>query len=80
MPSPQDQNGGNDRPGDFQRRVAVGLGRERVARLAAVADGRVKQRPFHQDEYHYHGPEQHVEQQELFTGYRAVGSVQGPWR
>ena len=73
----QNQHGGDDRPGDFQRRVAVGLGRQRVAGLAAEADGGVQQRALHQNEHGDHRPEQHIKEEQLLPGHGAVDAEGG---
>ena len=73
----QDQHGGDDRPGDFQGCVAVGLRRQRVAGLAAEADGGVQQRALHQNEHGDHRPEQHIKEEQLLPGHGAVDAKGG---
>ena len=76
----EDQDGRHDGPGDFQRRVPVGLRRQRIPRLPAKTDRRVEQRAFDQHEHDHHGPQEHVEQQQLFPRHRATDPVQRPRR
>ena len=77
MAQRQNEDGGDDGPGNFERRVSVGLRRQRVARLAAETDRDVEERAFHQHEYGNHCPEQDVEKQELLPRHRAIDAKGG---
>ena len=74
----QDEDGGNDRPGDFQGGMAVGLRRQFILPgPAAELDDGVNQDAFHQDENGDHHPEQDVEQEQLLFGDRPGGAESG---
>ena len=74
---PQDHYRGDDGPNDFQRGVTVIWGGRSCPGRRPVAYQSVKEGSLHQHEDRYHGPEQHLKQQELFFGDRPHGLPSG---